>query len=302
MPNTLAHMGVQALVTRGLIRNADLGWVWAGVLVPDLPWIAQRAVRAMPLSVDAIDLRLYVAIQSSLLFCLIAAACLASLTRQPARVFAIVALGAVLHLLLDATQTKWGNGVLLLAPLSWDYVHLDLYWPEGWPSHMLTGLGAAYVIWACIRIGPGPIHLPVLPVWRRVISVLLLAAYLLAPLPLMAPAEAEDLHFSQTYRDMAARPGKPIAIDRATLGPDDRRLHVWTGDRLDLRGLAIPPDLTKISVKGYFTAPGQIHVTAVHPHHPARRDVFTMVGLAMIALWWGWSLTVRRKKTRSVSQ
>ena len=47
MPNTLAHLGVQALVTRTLLPRAELRWIALGCVIPDLPWIAQRALRTL---------------------------------------------------------------------------------------------------------------------------------------------------------------------------------------------------------------------------------------------------------------
>ena len=34
--------------------------------------------------------------------------------------FGILALNSVFHLILDSLQTKWGNGVHLFAPVSWE--------------------------------------------------------------------------------------------------------------------------------------------------------------------------------------
>ena len=126
MPNTIAHIAVQTLISRGLLRGADFKWILAGCVLPDIPWIAQRAVAGLAPEFPAIPLRLYTAVQSSLIVTLILGVALAFLSRRPVQTFAILALGVVLHLLLDATQTKWANGVLLFAPFSWDLLNFCL--------------------------------------------------------------------------------------------------------------------------------------------------------------------------------
>ena len=130
MPNTLGHLGVQGVVTRALIRDADLKWICAGVVVPDVPWILQRALRwVLPVEL-AVDLRLYVIVQASLAWTLVLAGALALATAAPGRVFRVLSLGAVVHLVLDAAQIHWGNGVHFLAPASWRLTRFGLFWPE----------------------------------------------------------------------------------------------------------------------------------------------------------------------------
>ena len=82
MPNTLAHIGIQGLASKALFRKADLKWVYIGLIIPDVPWIAQRLIRIFPFDVDLYDLRLYFIIQASLIFCLILSFALASLTKD----------------------------------------------------------------------------------------------------------------------------------------------------------------------------------------------------------------------------
>ncbi|MEL6265162.1 MAG: hypothetical protein AAFR52_05860, partial [Pseudomonadota bacterium] len=73
MPNTIAHLGVNLLATRAALPAAGTKWILAGALLPDLPWILQRLLRAGLPEIPAIDLRLYVAAQASLLGCLLLA-------------------------------------------------------------------------------------------------------------------------------------------------------------------------------------------------------------------------------------
>ena len=71
MPNTLAHIGLQGLATRKLLRDADLKWIYLSCIIPDVPWIIQRLVRYVIPNIDLYDLRLYAIVQASFLFCLL---------------------------------------------------------------------------------------------------------------------------------------------------------------------------------------------------------------------------------------
>ena len=290
MPNTLAHIGVQALITRGLIARADLGWIGLGCILPDLPWIIQRVVTILPIGLSPIDLRLYAVVQSSLLFCLVASAAFACLAPRAVRVFGILALGCLLHLLLDATQTKWANGVLLFAPFDWYLLNFGFYWPENWPSHLLGLVGLAYGVWAVWRIGPSSLHLWPVPVGRVLAALTFLGLYLAGPLMFMPAADAADLHFAATLRDGAGRPGQLIEFDRSDVwraADGATQLGVWTGETLALIGQPLPEAAQGASIRGRFVDAQTIEVTAFHLHPTARRELLSILGLGLVLAWWG---------------
>src|SRR6056297_345440 len=283
MPNTLAHLGVQALITRQLIPRADFGWIWLGCLLPDLPWIMQRIVKALPVDIDPIDLRLYSVVQSSLLLCLIAAAGFAALGTRPGRVFAILALGSLMHLLLDATQTKWANGVLLFAPLDWRLVNFGLFWPEDWPSHALSLFGLGFFALAALRLDaarprPPRFLAPRFFAPRAGIAVFGLLLFVWLPMPLMPMAKAADVHYAATLSDPSARPNREVDFDRADIlrdGTGAPLLLIWTGETLRLSGQPIPPSAETVSLRGRFADFGTLEVNAFHLHPSGQRDAST---------------------------
>lgn len=291
MPNTLAHLGIHTLITRAVLREADVKWIWAGAILPDLPWIAQRLARMAFPDAWAIDIRLYAIVQSSLFVTLFLAAALACLSRWPGRSFAILALGAVLHLGLDATQTKWANGVGLLAPFDWRLVNLGLYWPEDTPSHLLSALGAGSVIWAFARMPvnaarqrPGP--------WQGALFAALIAPYLLLPWAFSPMAEGANLHSTATLRTLSIRAGQPIAFDRAQLVAPEQ-LRIWTGEVLNLRG-TLPPAPTTLSIRGRFVDATTVVVAQSHMHQTQWRDGLSYLGLMLAAFWWARAFWQRR--------
>jgi hypothetical protein len=94
-------------------------------VIPDVPWILQRIVSAgfTASVVDPYDLRLYTIVQSSLIACLVLSLALSLLSSAPRRVFMLLAFNSFVHLLLDAMETKWANGVNLFAPFSWQLLN-----------------------------------------------------------------------------------------------------------------------------------------------------------------------------------
>ncbi|HSO09252.1 MAG TPA: hypothetical protein VLR45_04640, partial [Desulfoprunum sp.] len=118
MPNTLCHIALQAPVHRAALSDKVLPWVVAGCIIPDIPWILLRTALALGMAAPY-TIRLYTTIQASLLFCTLFSAFLAQFSRRPAATFAILSGNCLFHLLLDATQVKWANGVHLLAPFDW---------------------------------------------------------------------------------------------------------------------------------------------------------------------------------------
>ena len=145
MPNTLIHFAAQGAASHGLWRRLDPRWIFLGCLLPDVPWILRRAVVGFGLPVDTFDLRLYTMAQASLAFTLLLCAALAVLTAAPRLVFLVLGANALFHLLLDATEVKWGNGVHLAAPLSWRMTSFDLVVGESPVYLALTILGALLV-------------------------------------------------------------------------------------------------------------------------------------------------------------
>ena len=100
VPNTLAHIGIQGLATRSIIKDADLKWVLVGCVIPDVPWIIQRLARLVS-EVNPYELRLYATVQSSFFFCLILSLLLSTLSKTYWKTFTILSINAFFHLILD---------------------------------------------------------------------------------------------------------------------------------------------------------------------------------------------------------
>ena len=305
MPNTLAHLGIQTLATRGLIRDAEVKWIWAGCLLPDLPWIGQRALGATGL-VDPLDLRLYAMAQASLFVSLALAGALACLAARPGRVFAILAFGCLTHLLLDAAQIKWANGVHLFAPFFWNIWNFGFFWPEDWPTYALTALGAAVAAWAFWRRRETLADLVRPRGLRAAVFAALALGWLALPVAFLGPAGRSGSHHVDILRDPAARPGRAIGFDRdevafgAAGGPE---IVAWTGERFAATGVLPPAPQTTpgggsvpASLLGRFTDAATVEVAEVHVHAAGLRDYASYAGLAAVIGFWALALLRRPRR------
>ncbi len=283
MPNTLAHIGLQVPLSRLGIKDAPLQWIVTGCIIPDIPWIVQRIFTAIP-DMDLSTLRLYFTIQASFAFCLLLSLALAMLAGKSKAIFLLLAGNSLTHLLLDAAQIKWGNGVNLFIPFSYTFTSFDLFWPEHFSSYILSGLGLLILLifWQkAVRSG-FPIQRPSRT--KAITACLCLLAYCISPLAFIDTAFENDMHFSKTLSDPGKRAGKEIILDREQYDADSKSIEVLTGEHLQLTMLP-PNHTTKLSIQGHFLDAQTIRVEALHIHPPFR-DMASIIGLLLIALLW----------------
>jgi hypothetical protein len=283
VPNTLVHFAVQGSLSHGFWRRLDPRFVYLGCLLPDLPWILRRGVVALGLPVDGFDLRLYTMGLASLAVTLLLAGAIAVVTTAPPRVFTVLGVNALLHLLLDATEVKFGNGVHLLAPFSWRMTSFELFAGESPLYFVLTLGGVLLVLWELVR--PPAAHVGLALGRRRVAAALALAAaYLVAPLPLLGAIEASDSYSVKTLRERDARTGRRVGLDRSAFvaTPAGGELVLWTGERVRATG-TLPAHDAVVSLYGTFLAPDVLRVDRlVEQRHS--RDWPSYLGLLLLAL------------------
>jgi hypothetical protein len=301
MPNTLAHIGAQGLLTRWVIRDLDPRWILLGCVIPDVPWIANRAVQFLLPGLDPITLRLYFIAQASLLCSLLLCGALAVLANRWRDVFLLLSLNSVLHLVLDACQTKWGNGVHLLAPFDWQPWNLELFWPESVPTYALTALGLAFAIWVVRGSRGRPHPFASLSGHRVLVAAALGCAYLVTPWVLRTGPEAADSHSVRTLQEREERVGKPVAFDRVWLERLDEtraRIRLPAG-AIEVRGSPIAYS-ARVSLRGYFIETDTVRLDEIHEHVGWRRDVASYLGLALIAMGWSAGLWPLSRRERAV--
>ncbi|GAB4347052.1 MAG: hypothetical protein Kow0089_24590 [Desulfobulbaceae bacterium] len=283
MPNTLVHVTVQSVSTKALWREADFKWIALGCLVPDVPWIVQRVVLFSGIGVNRFDLVQYATVQASFFFSLLLCAALALAAADFRRIFLLLAGNSFLHLLLDAAQIKWANGVHFLAPVCWEYTNFGLIWPEHPLILALTAAGAVILVVLGMRDRRKTVVLTGAP-GRYAAAVLLLLSYLALPVWLRAGPELADNHYIATLRDRDARPGRYVELDRSRFHAADATAELFSGERVKLKGPRPDRD-TLVSIRGFFADPTTIRVTEFHVHS-RMRDLSSQVAVAGIAFLW----------------
>ena len=287
MPNTLAHIGLQTPLTNLALQTAPLQWIALGCIIPDIPWILQRAFRLIP-TLDPVSLRLYAAFQASLLSCCILSLAFALLTRRTGFVFLILFLNSLFHLLLDACQKKWGNGVNLLAPFSWHTSNFAFFWPEDSINYVLLAAG----IIVCIVYGPKAVKNDLFLQKPDKIKVTCLTfaliVYILGPVFFIDAAYNADIHFSRTIIDKSQQATKRIEIDRGRYNIQTKTIATYADDALSLNN---PPEIkgTSLSIKGVFDQKNSITITEYH-EHTMNRDYASYAGLFFTLFLWLFSI------------
>lgn len=287
LPNTLAHLGIQALATRAIVRLPDPKWIYLGCVIPDLPWIVRRVAAAFVPGIDLVALRLYVIAQSTLAVSLLLCGALALVSQAPRKIFAILSLNVLLHLLLDALQTKWGNGAHLFAPISWETLNLGLFWPESTATVVLTASGLGIIGWSYWRGVESPVGLCGDRPPRLMFAAALLSAYAVLPWILLSGAEASDTHFLRTISSGSARAGREIAVDRADFVQDEKggRLRLYSGEEVSVIG-RVPLESAVVSVRGRFRDSRTLVIQEFHVHAARLRNLGSYIGLALVAIAW----------------
>lgn len=301
MPNLVAHFGVQGWISRSAFRGIGAHWILLGCLIPDLPWILQRAIRFAFPTVDPYELRLYVIAQASLALCLLLCAALAALSGRPRVVFVLLAANSVLHLLLDASQKKWANGVHFFAPLSWKPLNFGFFWPENPLSLPMFALGLLLVIREWRRESRLRPDGPRAGLRRSALACALLAGYLVLPLAFLDGVEAEDNHSIRTLRHVAARSGRDVEFDRDRFVVQDGRglLRTFAGEYVEVEG-ELPRRAGLVSARATFVDSGTVQIRQLHEHSGWFRDFASYLGLGFLALFWGRQVVRRLPARRSL--
>ncbi len=283
MPNTLVHLCIQTPASQVLFREADTKWIAIGCIIPDIPWILQRIIPAIFSNINLIDLRIYTIIQASLFFCLLLCLALSILASNRGGVFLLLSLNCLLHLLLDAMQIKWANGVHFLAPVSWQMTSFSLLWPENRAIILLSGLGLGALIYFGYMDRNKPVKLSGMKK-NRITALLIIISYFVLPFPILQGPETENNHYVATLRNKEERPGKYIEFDRAVFRSNDNTARIFSGERLKVKG-NLPLKDGKISVRGDFVDVETLEVTSFHAHS-IFRDIASITALSIIVLIW----------------
>ncbi|HUF66407.1 MAG TPA: hypothetical protein VMM17_10585, partial [Gemmatimonadaceae bacterium] len=198
----------------------------------------------------------------------------------------ILALNAVLHLLLDSAQTKWGNGIHLWAPASWELWNVGWFWPESIPTYAITIVAPLVVAWGWWRGWAAGPALAYRNPTRIAAALALIGVYAAAPIPLRCGPERADNHHVATLR-AADRTGLYAEFDRNSYVAGDGidTLLTFADERLLIPHPVLDRSATA-SVRATFSGHSTIVIHEIHDHTGWPRNLLSYLGLAVIALVW----------------
>jgi len=287
MPNSLVHFGVQGLIGRTLFPQVDVRWILLGCLIPDVPWIVQRIIRTIFPFLDLYDLRLYAIVQASFFECLILCSVCCVLSSAPRQVFFILSLNSIIHLLVDALQIKWANGVHLFAPFSWNLMNVGWFWPESIVTYVLTIFGLGWVVWVMWKVWPTTTLFKKPSPGSLAWAFGLLMVYMISPIYFLQGPWLADNHFVQTIQNIDYREGKPIEFDRISYskGLDQDQILTWADEAIVVAGLRSPQSGT-VSIRGHFENSKTVNIHRIHEHSWWFRDGASLLGLSLFFVIW----------------
>ena len=250
MPNTIAHIAVNGFGTKAIIKNADIKWIYFGIIIPDFPWIIQRFVSTFFSSVNMFDLRTYAIIQATFFFSLILSLAFSFFSKDNWKIFLILSMGVFFHLLLDSLQIKWANGVHFLAPFSWKMTSFNLFFPENIITFVLILIGILFYIINWKKSVNSPLNLAFS--FRRIfLSATVLLVYFILPLFLFSGPLSQDNHFISTIKNKNKRAGKYVEFDRVRYIKENNEGYIYPyfNEKLYLQNYE-HEGLGKISIRG----------------------------------------------------
>ena len=209
------------------------------------------------------------------------------LAKQRSKVFGILAMGCALHLLLDALQVKWANGVHFLAPVSWDLLRFNLFWPDSLGTYVLMAAGFIYFVFNLSRSVQPNNHEFSLNRRSLSLSGALFLTWLVMPIAFIQSVYLADNHYVNTLKQSENRVGKYIEIDRnlVSLNGDVANVKTSYGETIRLEGGPQFKDGVVISLQGKFTDNSTIRIGTYHLHS-GFRDIASILGLLCVLLVW----------------
>ena len=285
MPNTLVHLGIQGFTSSVLHKKIDLRLVYISCVIPDIPWIIQRAIYTLHWDVDRIDLLLRSNIQASLIFSLVLCGAVAVLTKRPGKTLLTLSIGCIFHLLLDATQTKWGHGVLLFAPFNWQLFTFSWLWPEHLLFTILSCLSLVFVLYTW-RISNFQPILASLNVYKITIATTLIALYLFTPVFLSESLHQSNTLQTKTFTNIANYHGETILLDRIIINHSENGLPTTVlknGQLIQVMGLE-DDQRGLMSIKAKILNENILRVEEAYQHPPYIRALWSIFGLCLVLL------------------
>lgn len=174
----------------------------------------------------------------------------------------------------------------LLAPLNWNLLRFDLFWPESMGTYVLMAAGLLYFIFNIKQSIQPNCDEFIISKKSLGLSGVLFLAWLVLPFAYIQSVYAADNHFIHTLKCFQNRVGKNIEIDRNSISKNDGVVTLKTsyGESISLDNVQAEEGAL-ISLQSKFTSNSNIYVENYHLHSRFR-NYASMIGLAGVLLIW----------------
>ncbi len=280
MPDLLTHFGT----TYGLFfpyrMKIDPRLIFLGALLPDLPWIARR-VAVQLFGADPVAASTYLIPFATPFIALLASALIALFNREPRACFSLVFVPALWHLILDAMQSRLGNGVMFFYPFSFKEYDWQLFWPEDVSSYILLSASVALLLLLPARCRLLPFRLKNLGV-----AALLAAFILLFPIATRQELVRHNVFSLDFITNPEGWENRVVNLDRDEIVSDSPLLiQSVNGRRFELVGGDGLKAGDSVSLRGIYRG-GKIHIQSIHRHRELLRSACSYLGLVFFAVVW----------------
>lgn len=269
--------------------------VFAGCVIPDLPWIVHRLIDATSISLEPISAYAYFIAQASLVGCFLPCIAFGTLFTNFKPVAAFTVLGCLVHLLLDSLQDKWGNGVHLFAPYNWEILALGVFQTESTFTYLLTFAGIIPFLF--ITKARHDARLLCINLTRLAMCCFFFIAYFFVPFLFISDVVESNSRYLQTLENKDERRGKLLELDRETTSVNGDTWYTTThiGEVL----VIVNPDARmtdgdSYSIRAEFEDEREIRLID-WKRHSGMRDIASYVGLLAIGCWMTMVLIFRRR-------
>ncbi|MCK4523172.1 metal-dependent hydrolase [Candidatus Aerophobetes bacterium] len=281
MPDWVVHLGFAYIMAR-LIKLRDLKLFFLGSILPDIGRVALYFTDFAHL--NPISSSSYVAVFHTPFMAALVASVLSSFSENFKKCWVLIFLGAIFHLVLDLTQYRIGNGVLLFYPISFKQFYLNLFWSGDNVSLLLRALSIGVLVICLLEKRPvgSPLSLKTANLKIAFPLILVVLVISLSTTSLMMKHNVD-------YLDFFAHPqkweGKKIELYKAKVISTNPVIIRDMGVMLELVSSEKFREGDRICIEGIYKE-GRIFPSFIHRYRGPSKSVVSLVGLLFFVLVW----------------
>ena len=281
MPDWLVHLGFAYVMAR-LIKLRDLKLFFLGSLLPDVSRVALYFTDLAHL--DPVSSHLYFMPFHTPFMAALVSSVISLFSQNFKKCFFLIFLGAILHLALDLTQYRMGNGVLLFYPFSFRQFYFSLFWSGDNVSIFLRVLAIGVLVICLLKKRPV----------RRPLSLKtanLKIAFPLMVLVLVIPLSTTSLMMKNNvdYLDFFAHPqkweGKKVELYKAKIISTNPVIVREMGVMFELVTSEEFREGDRICIQGTYKE-GRIIPVFIHRYRGPSKSMVSLAGLLFFILVW----------------